>query len=104
MNRTTLLAVAAIWATVAAGGAPGDAEDTTSTTEQGINSSASCFNTPADATFTGSGKVLTPATYDHSTCPKAFMVHLNNYSPDNTLGTEAVYAGAVSTTQADCDE
>lgn len=68
-----------------------------------INSSASCFSTTPDITFRGGGKVLTPTTYDHGTCPRAYMIYMNQYSSSNTLGTTAAYVGPQPTTQAACE-
>jgi hypothetical protein len=86
--------------------APDDADDAaeeTDTIVRAINPSASCFSTTPDITFRGGGKVLTPATYDHATCPRAYMVSISQYSASNTLGTTAAYVGPTPTTQAACE-
>jgi hypothetical protein len=57
-------------AALGAGCAPGATEETV-TVQSDINSSAACFNTPAQSTFLGGGSVLTPDNYNPSTCPRA---------------------------------
>jgi hypothetical protein len=102
-----------IWGLVAAAAlgascAPGAKEDTadtaeTATVQSAINSSASCFNTAAASTFLGGGTVLTPDNYNPSTCPRAYMIELRNYSTAYSAGAYATWAGATATNQADCE-
>ena len=65
-------AVALFLACFSAGcaGYDGDAElESFDTTSRALNPDPSCFNTPPASTFSGSGRVVTPATYNPSTCP-----------------------------------
>jgi hypothetical protein len=103
MRKAKLLGLVAT-AALAAGCAPGAPEQTeTVTVQSAINSSASCFNTPAASSFLGGGAVLTPDNYNPSTCPRAYMIELRNYSTAYSAGTYAAWAGPTATTQADCE-
>src|SRR6478735_9984452 len=104
MRTSTLLglvAAAALGSGCALG--PTEATEDTAIVQSGINPSASCFNTPAASTFLGGGSVLTPANYNPSTCPFAYMIELRSYSATYSAGSYAVWAGATATTQADCE-
>src|SRR6187551_3036939 len=65
-----------------------------------INPGGGCMTLPPDRLMTAPGQFVTDANYDHSTCPRGYLINFDRYPVNHNA--IAAFAGPVPTNEADC--